>query len=384
MVILRIKLNNILAFKNFEVNFGYSRKLNKSLIEGEYLKTVPSFRYKKLIVLIGSNASGKTSLIKALWRTTLFLNNKDESKLDDILDANNKDDSQIELDFANEFEDKATLFRTKIRITYDRQTNARTVGMAMYSKKLSNGDSYENCIEELDAQKYDYMDWKETLKDFPTNFGWNVVLPSTEKYFDHVTISDTNNEKETKDYYNILNNVMKTLDPSIIEVSKSLDSKDAIAVKFKNREPILIQTGHLISGIPFLSSGTKYGIQISNILYAIKNHQNGLYLVDEQFSYVTSDIEVAILTTMTSLLGSEEQLFFTTHNSNILDLRFPFHSFYFMKKTMIDGEALITISCASDLENRNNVSPKNMFDNDAFAAAPDVDKIYSLGDKENE
>lgn len=385
MIILNLKLSNILAFNNFEINFSYPRKLSRSLIKGEYLKSVPSFRYKKLIVLIGSNASGKTSLIKTLWRTTLFLNNKDASNLDDLLDNNNKEDSLIQLDFVIEAENKANLYRAKIWINYDNETNERKVKVALHNKKLANGDSYENCVGELDIHEYIFKDWNDALQDFPTNFGWNVVLSSTEKFFDSVYISDTSDSSdETKDYYNILNNVMKTLDPAIVEVSESKDTNDAIVVKYKNRQPVIIQNGNAISSIPFLSSGTKYGIQLSNIIFAIKNHQNGLYLVDEQFSYVTSDIEVSILATMTSLLNSGEQLFFTTHNSNILDLRLPFHSFYFMKKEIIDGETLISTSCASDLENRNNVSPKNMFDNDVFASAPNIDSIYSLGEKDNE
>ena len=46
MVILNLELNHILAFNDFIVNFSYPRKLNRSAIENENLKDIPSFRYK--------------------------------------------------------------------------------------------------------------------------------------------------------------------------------------------------------------------------------------------------------------------------------------------------------------------------------------------------
>jgi len=114
------------------------------------------------------------------------------------------------------------------------------------------------------------------------------------------------------------------------------------------------------------------------MMFSIKHHQNGIYLIDEQFSYVNSDIEAAMLSTMVSMLNSNEQIFFTTHNMDILCLGFPFHSFYFMKKEKIAGKQKIIINCGSEVENRNNVSPKTIVDNDLFLTSPDLNKIFEL------
>ena len=62
MVILNLELNHILAFNDFIVNFSYPRKLNRSAIENENLQDIPSFRYKKLNLFIGSNATKKNNL----------------------------------------------------------------------------------------------------------------------------------------------------------------------------------------------------------------------------------------------------------------------------------------------------------------------------------
>ena len=76
MPILNLKMDNVLGFKNFEVCFSYPVKLRKTLIQDENLYVKKSFRYKKLNIFIGSNATGKTSLVKCIWTILLFLGNK--------------------------------------------------------------------------------------------------------------------------------------------------------------------------------------------------------------------------------------------------------------------------------------------------------------------
>ena len=73
MVVMNLELNNLFGFQDFKVNFSYPKKLVKSTIENEYLETKPNFRYKKVNILMGANASGKTSLGKALVDIFNFL-----------------------------------------------------------------------------------------------------------------------------------------------------------------------------------------------------------------------------------------------------------------------------------------------------------------------
>ena len=85
-----------------------------------------------------------------------------------------------------------------------------------------------------------------------------------------------------------------------------------------------------------------------------------------------------MLNTMISMLGDCEQLFFTTHNSEVLLLPFPLHSFLFLGKKKENGIALINYVCASDVEKRNNVVIKNLYDNDAFDISPDTKEIFEI------
>ena len=81
---------------------------------------------------------------------------------------------------------------------------------------------------------------------------------------------------------------------------------------------------------------------------------------------------------MISLLGDCEQLFFTTHNSEVLLLSYPLHSFMFLGKRKEDEQIVIKTICASDVEKRNNVVVKNLYDNDFFDISPNVSRIFEI------
>lgn len=374
MVIMKMKLDNVLAFNNFEVSFSYPQKLKRSLIQNEYLCNYTNFRYKKANIFFGSNASGKTSLIKCIWDIVCLLKYKDISFLRKEINRNN---AFIEIDFVDD-NNSTYIYRMKIKID-----NNDTL-IAINRILLKEEDSYEKITKLLDNLEYEYKDYLESLKQYDFNLSWYALLPATEEGFDIVRLVECNSDKERKEYFNILNSVLKSLDTSIMNVKSSNDAKDAIVIEHENVGKIIVQAGNKISNIPYLSSGTKYGISIANMLYYVKNKKDAIFLIDEQFSYVNSDLEKAILSTMISLLGESAQLFYTTHNEDVLELAYPFHSFYFMKKKHIDNKQIIEISCASEVENRNNVSAKSIIDNDIFSTVPNVEKIYELGVKDGE
>lgn len=64
----------------------------------------------------------------------------------------------------------------------------------------------------------------------------------------------------------------------------------------------------------------------------IKNQLNGIYFIDEQFSYVISDIEKDFISLISTILNGDEQAFITTHNPDVLDLNLPFHHFISRKR----------------------------------------------------
>ena len=62
MVVLDVRLDNFYAFQNFHMNLTYPKKIVGSSIKDEHLPNRPNFRYKKVNIIMGANASGKTTL----------------------------------------------------------------------------------------------------------------------------------------------------------------------------------------------------------------------------------------------------------------------------------------------------------------------------------
>ena len=108
--------------------------------------------------------------------------------------------------------------------------------------------------------------------------------------------------------------------------------------------------------------------------------RNGFYYCDEKFCFVQSDLEKSILSLLIELLGKDQQLFFTTHNTDILDLNLPKHTYSFFKKNAYDLEQPIEMIYASNYLKKQEDSLRNAVENDLFSIAPNDTKIFKILD----
>ena len=83
MIVLSLTLDRIYGFNDFNINFTYPKKIVNSIIEAEHLAGRERFRYKKAVILMGANATGKTSLGKALLRIFGYISSGNSSLLYD-------------------------------------------------------------------------------------------------------------------------------------------------------------------------------------------------------------------------------------------------------------------------------------------------------------
>ena len=81
---------------------------------------------------------------------------------------------------------------------------------------------------------------------------------------------------------------------------------------------------------------------------------------------------------MLERLGKNEQLIFTTHNTDMLDLNLPKHSFAFLKKEIAQGVYQVTVTFASEILKRNTDSVKCAMENDVFGSLPDDSLLDEL------
>lgn len=358
MIILDLKLKNIYGFDDFQINLTYPRKLTTSLIGDEVLKGRERFRYKKAVILMGTNATGKTSLGRALLKIFSSIKESNEAILRDLNSENKA--AEFQVDFVN-------LGFVLHRICG--WVDGDNVTIRYYSATIAEMDSYEMSVEKLADRTEEVGGNFKKLRSLIGPLEFRFSYPEIEN---SIRVADVKKTALLK----TLRAVLGTLDPTLTDVSIAKDLKDSYIIRRRGKE-IIIQEGKLLNR-EILSSGTAEGIDVAVFLASMGSKENCFYYCDEHFSYIQSDIEKRIFGLMVERLGDNEQLIFTTHNTDMLDLNLPKHTFAFLKKEIADGEYKVTASFASDYLKRNTDSVKCAMENDVFGSLPDESPLDEL------
>lgn len=376
MVVLDIKLDNILVFNRFSLNLSYPKKPVNSVLADENIDGRPNFRYKKLIVLMGANATGKTALGNALRGIFNFIARREYISISDLIEDPRKEASfSIDLAFA-----EYQLYRIqavfKARKSRQDEYKSTDILVDVRSESIGKNDSYERCAERL-AQKaaIKYDNYIQALETVPF-LTWKFELPFGISGKQRVL------EPVAPDLYAVvLEKTLQSLDPRIENVEKIRDTDNTFIIRYRNHF-VLIKDG-VVMETEKLSSGTVEGIGIADLITAMKSRAMDFLFCDEKFSHVHASSEKAFLSLLIEMIGPNQQLFFTTHNSDVLDMNIPFHSFAFLRRDEFDEN---TVSCvfASDYIKKNTQSLKNAVENDLFLTAPDTDMIFRISDIFNE
>lgn len=367
MVVMKIELDNFLAFRDFVLNLSYPKRIVKSYISGEHISGCPNFRYKKLLVLMGANAAGKTSLGQMFNHVFNFMvRHQTEKIVSSVCDKNR--DAKILLDFVPSSKEPE-LCRLELLLKPATPGQEPEILACVKKTRIRQADNYEKASKRIDMQYKEYADYLYAFKELPS-IGFFFSYPMDVK-------PDTVPEGASSVYRAILEKVLRVLDAGITHVDIVSDVKNAYNIHMASGQNVLIQEGQAVN-TSLLSSGTKAGIGIAYMLSAMKEHRCGFYYCDERFSYVHSEVEKAVLALMLEFLGDNEQLIFTTHNTDILSLPLPKHTYAFLKKTVTDTGIKITTVNASDYLKRNTDSLRKAVENDMFSVFPDTGQIASI------
>lgn len=354
MIVLRLKTNGMFNFKDFDLKLSYPKRIANSTIGEEHLKGYPNFRFKKAIVLVGSNATGKTCLGRLINSFAQFINTGHEDFITKIA----KEKATLEITFVSK---EPVLFKVCI---YEKESKLHT---ELYESKIGLKDSYETVEQNLK------LSIDNDIKAIQKRVGYldcQFAYPEISKSLD---ITEENKDAFLK----TLRCVIGTLDPSLKNVTISKEIDNSFIIK-RGADTIIIQDGKLLNK-ELLSSGTIEGIDVALFMASMISKESKLYYCDEHFSYIHSDIEKRIFSIMVGKLKDNEQLFFTTHNLDMLELNVPKHTFAFLKR---DFEGVSSVIFADALLKRNTDSVKCAFENDVFESAPDLTALDELEDED--
>lgn len=395
MIFTRLRFINLYAFADAELNLSYPRKPVNMPLDGEFLFSRPKFYYKKVCVITGGNASGKTSLGRVLCGIQLFLKTKE---LRQSLRINDKTkDASFEVDFATEDYNHHRLyvrFAPNDEGTYViKEINYGSVRIALNDSCLKTTEklnllfsgkppsSAEVYFHELDENGETVI--LEQFKKYKFFGGWYYLLSETKE--STAGIAGVNKD--------LLERIIRTFDSSIIGVSEMQEPKtegkddkpaSVFLIRFKNSDSLVVTSKGEITNSDRLSKGTFDAVTLSHFISAIISDHEALknvelipsmtYFLDEKLAFTHSELERMIVALIISKLKENTQFFYTTHNMDIFELDLPVHSFIFIRKTEDNSEFVE----ASSVLKKNDRSMRSAVVRDIFGVLPDTSLVSEL------
>ncbi|QQC82785.1 ATP-binding protein [Acinetobacter bereziniae] len=410
MILTKIHINNWYSFVDSELDLTYARKSNESTIQYEYLSGFENIRFKRVIVLTGANASGKTSFAKIILSIRNFINDKKISKFFEEGMRKNGDNLEFTVEFIDKaptkIEDQSSVNVTsydhlhylkvqifklnenineyKYKFTYKTIEIKKTDSIEKLREILKNYDGSQkiklrNSLYLSNFEDYTSDESKRSIFDFENlsfNVGWNFL------YND---LSDASKLKlPVKVDREILESILKTFDPSITSVKEATEKGETetngFFINFHNNDKIYLSNDGKIdeSKRYLLSLGTYEAIKIASFISVVVDSEgrNGCtFFLDEGMSHVQSEIERAIVVLIIEKMNKYSQFFYTTHNYDILDMNLPIHSYLFIKKDESFNSQFIK---AEDYFSKNDRSIINYIKNDVLCTLPDTTLIDEI------
>lgn len=396
MIFTKIELDNIYCFHNTCVDLTYPRKVKDSSIENERLIGRENFYYKKICIISGANASGKTTFGKVLCSIQNFIKTKQLHYLNNSIydtaksarfivefaTVSNKNYRlhQLNVTFAKQ-QDKAAIkqleYASVFIAKHDSVTKTRKkLKDTITNKKSTNFSQY--IFIDNDDKSDKYTDIKNVFSSLAIHTGgWKYQ-------FSHSFENNDFSELDKKYFPSAsLNKILKSFDSSIRKVSKLIeedsndDEKDkgeSYSIVFTNGDRVLLDNEGNLTNPDRLSKGTVDAIEVARFYTWVTKSSARTFYLDEKLAYSHSEMEQSIVNLIIQKLPDNAQFFYTTHNYDILDLNLPTHSYLFFKK---EGDNCQIIQPELTFK-KNDRSLLNYIKNDAFSTLPDTANIDAL------
>ncbi|WP_455264735.1 AAA family ATPase [Phascolarctobacterium sp.] len=319
MKILRITVNGLPLFKQeLDLLFYTQQRVGEDDKEKLY-KIEPNYYLHTACAFIGINASGKTSVLKAINLALNILRNEPINHVEsrNILGA---------------------CERVTFKICFlDKKSNVYCLKTVITSKKAKAGRYVYSIIEEkLWGKPISSVKSKKYLTDF-TAISPIAVRNTEEAYLpDDVSFIIAHNKKANDkiDVFSLLSytninilpftediplEVIAFLDPTIEKLYfEKVEDKASIHLKFKDEEEIILNNAVELE--QYLSSGTIKGIITFSMVKEVLA-SGGYILVDELENHFNKEIVVTLIRFFmdSSLNKNGSTLIFTTHYPELLD-----------------------------------------------------------------
>lgn len=397
MLFTRIKIDNFYSFQDFEVDLTYPRKLSYSSIDSEFIKDRPYFNVKRVCIISGPNATGKTSLAKVMCALhNLLAGRRLINKWLEIYKKN----KQAEI--AVEFVTPESYYLHEVHLKFDYSEEEQNVRLNFAKHRfaiIKELDSVSKVRKRLNSQEYSEYSVAELGQDivlsilrqliysYKNESGEDTFIPPQWNYTISVTVEE--NPAQVKHYADfdakLARRILCTFDPTIQDIktlhaegSSKKDPPSAYQIIFKNGDSVQVDLHNVESNITRperLSKGTFESIGIIAFLRAMESKSHNYsttYFLDERMAHIHTDLEIKMINLLISKLGVTSQFFYTTHNTDVLEMNLPIHSYLFLRRNSDNSVSAIQ---PEKIFKKNDRSLSNFVKNDVFKTRPDTSLI---------
>ena len=413
MIFTKLHLKNWYSFKDCELDLSYPKKIKNNTIPYEFLENFPNIRFKRLVLISGANASGKTSFTKILYAIKDFISQGTISNFleDGLRSEDEKISFNVEfiaakpiyiLDLARKSKEDIQDYVREVHTLYDhfhsfnvefdltqrelKEHCWKYTYKCIPIKKQDNINSLREKLEKVDEKSIDRnVIFSTNTKDVnhPDHHNFDDYYFSSAKNFlscdiENKFLKDLNLNKS------ILERCLKTFDPSIENVSYAYDQNNqdipkGFYINFCNNKSLHMNLeGRVEEKRHLLSQGTYEAIKLAKFLSTVINLPKNrifTFVLDENMSHVQCEIEKTMLNLITQKISNTSQLFYTTHNYEVLEMNYPIHSYLFIKRD-IDGNS--EFIKAEDNFKKNDRSIVNYVRNDVLGTIPDTNLLDEI------
>ena len=407
MIFTRIRIKNLFCFEDTEIDLTYPKRISDSVIENEYLDRRPNFRFKRLCIISGANASGKSSFGRVLCDISNVIHKgRSFAERRRWAVANEELPAEVEVEFVYPLAEKLQFRTLNLRI----DIKASVYYFKYAECPINLQDSVESCRRKIDnlfetkksRGKYLYLENLD-LDDYHKKWDKLHELLHVESdpivwLYDIADIDDTGLrsvyiDRGHKGYTDVLRRVLRTFDPSIQKVTELFEEGDpnnvtGYRIHFPNKKRCgMNEKGELDKESSHLfSRGTHQAISVAGFTHNLikqmsykddeGNYQaSGIFFLDEQMSYSHTDLEREIVNLLAQKTNAYSQFFYTTHNYDIFEMGFPLHSFVFIKRENGGNPEFIW---ANSVCNKNDRNILTFVKNNYFNTIPDVSLLDEI------
>lgn len=405
MNILSLRCDNLFMFKDFSIDFTYKkqRKNRKfEICEQDALFPDSQIFVKKRLLILGGNASGKTTFGKLLCAINNYIIGREVKPgalnlYRALYDKHKKGFFEIEFVIDTiEAETKAkTYWAYKIGCEFDIMGN-----MEEYFKRTKVYKSYriEKLRQKLDVSRKissevtmlypkDNVPEVYTKADAPFV---STLLKSgkNQKYLDELrqsigfhyifsSFADNSQEVTSLAPIDLFNQVLPQIDNSISSVEAlttegSQVKTNSYLIRFKNGEQITVPENNLLrTDRDRMSHGTYEVLAFLGILAELKDRKNNIFYIDEQLAHLHAELEAYLVM---RLFYSEvsSQLFFTSHDNELLELNVPVGTYLLFKRNEDQSNTAVFMD---SMLHENSSDIRYYYDNDYFGIIPDYSAL---------